>query len=102
LVQPSSKQTQVVTKPPLGRKKSIPLALKRRVWNEYIGENIGKTRCICCKLTDITQLNFSCGHRVSEFNGGELKVDNMRPICGSCNSSMGTRDMDVFIKEYGL
>ncbi len=54
------------------------------------------------KLTDITQLNFSCGHILAEANGGALHVSNLRPICVSCNSSMGTKNMNEFIKEYGL
>ena len=83
-------------------KQSIPLALKRNVWNKHIGENIGKHLCLCCKLTDITQMNFSCGHIISEHNGGELKLNNLKPICVSCNSSMGTKNMDEFMLEYGL
>jgi hypothetical protein len=84
------------------KKKSIPLTLKRKVWNTYIGENIGKTVCLCCKLTEITQLSFSCGHIISEFNGGEIRLDNLKPICVSCNSSMGTTNMDEFIEKFGL
>ena len=84
------------------KKKSIPLSLKRNVWNKYIGEALGKTLCLCCKLTEISQLNFSCGHIISEFNGGKIKLDNLKPICGSCNSSIGTRNMNDFIEEYGL
>ncbi len=84
------------------KKKSIPLSLKRNVWNKYIGEAIGKTLCLCCKLTEISQLNFSCGHIISEFNGGKVKLDNLKPICVSCNSSIGTRNMNDFIEEYGL
>ena len=47
-------------------------------------------------------LNFSCGHIIAEANGGELKLDNLKPICGSCNSSMNTCNMNDFIKKYGL
>jgi len=83
-------------------KKNIPLALKRNVWNKYVGEEIGKTLCLCCKLTDITQMNFSCGHIISESNGGEINLNNLKPICVSCNSSMGTQNMDEFIQNYGL
>jgi hypothetical protein len=83
-------------------KKKIPVTLKRKVWSKWIGEDIGKTKCFCCKLTDITQLSFSCGHIISEFNGGELKLDNLQPICVSCNSSMGINNMDEFIKNYGF
>ncbi len=84
------------------KKKSIPITLKRKVWDFWIGESVGKTKCLCCKLTDITQLNFSCGHIISESDGGPLSVQNLKPICGSCNSSMGTQNMNDFIKEYGL
>lgn len=74
---------------------------KIRVWNKHIGDEIGKTKCLCCKLQDIYQASFSCGHIISEYNGGELKLDNVKPICASCNSSMGTKNMDEYIKEHG-
>lgn len=84
------------------KKKPIPVALKRNVWNKWIGEAIGKSKCMCCKLTEITMLNFACGHIVAEANGGELKLDNLKPICVSCNSSMGTQNMNEYIEKYGL
>jgi len=43
-------------------KKTIPKALKIAVWNKYIGEEIGKAKCSCCNITDITQLKFHTGH----------------------------------------
>ena len=84
------------------KKKAIPVALKRKVWNKWIGESIGKSKCLCCNLTDIAQLNFSCGHIIPESNGGELKLDNLKPICISCNSSMGKTNMNNFISNNGL
>jgi 5-methylcytosine-specific restriction endonuclease McrA len=84
------------------RKKRIPAALKGKLWNKWIGEDIGKSKCICCKLTDITMLNFSCGHILAESNGGELKMDNLKPICKSCNSSMGIMDMNEYIVKFGF
>lgn len=83
-------------------KKSIPIAVKRLVWNKYIGEDIGKSKCYCCKLSSITQLSFHCGHVVAEKNGGDINVDNLRPICQSCNSSMGTINMNDYISKYSL
>ena len=35
------------------KKTTIPKALKIAVWNKYIGEEIGKSKCLCCNLTDI-------------------------------------------------
>ena len=84
------------------KKKSIPLALKRKVWDFWIGESVGKTKCPCCKLTEISQMSFSCGHIIPESQGGKLSVENLKPVCSSCNSSMGTQNMNDFINNFGL
>lgn len=84
------------------KKKSIPLVLKRKIWDYWVGESVGKTKCPCCKLSDITQMNFACGHIIPESQGGNLTVQNLKPICGSCNSSMGTQNMHDFINKFGL
>lgn len=81
-------------------KQKIPAIIKKLVWNTYIGEEIGKSKCVCCKKIDITQLNFICGHVLSEYNGGKVNVENLRPICMSCNLSMGTKNMQDFILNY--
>jgi 5-methylcytosine-specific restriction endonuclease McrA len=79
------------------KKKSISATVKRLVWNTNIGEDIGKTKCMCCKSTDITQMSFNCGHIIAETNGGETIVSNLKPICQNCNSSMGTKNMNEFM-----
>ena len=84
------------------KKKTISHLLKRRVWAEHVGEEVGKTKCMCCSLTDITQLTFVCGHVVAERAGGPTAVDNLLPICHACNSSMGTQNMYEFMLANGL
>jgi hypothetical protein len=84
------------------RKKNIPLVIKRKVWHNCIGKERGTAICPCCNLSEIEQMSFSCGHIQSEYNGGKIEVDNLIPICASCNSSMGTMDYDVFQKRYKL
>ena len=79
------------------KKKTIPSTVKKLVWNTNIGEEIGKTKCLCCRSTDITQLSFNCGHIIAEVNGGNTIVSNLKPICQNCNSSMGTKNMNEFI-----
>jgi len=81
------------------KKRAIPSAVKKVVWNTTIGEEIGKSRCYCCKSTDITQMSFHCGHIKPEAKGGKMIVSNLKPICQNCNSSMGTKDMDEFMKS---
>ena len=78
------------------KKAKITHAMRIVCWNTYIGEEIGKSQCLCCKSNYITQHNFHCGHVVAEANGGKVHVDNLRPICAVCNNSMGTMDMKVF------
>jgi hypothetical protein len=80
------------------KKQAISSTLKRLVWNTHIGEEIGKSKCLCCNTTDITQLSFHCGHIIAEAMGGETNVSNLRPICQNCNSSMGTKNMNDFMK----
>jgi hypothetical protein len=84
------------------KKKAIPKKIKSLVWNKYIGEDNGTGFCLCCKMTKIKQMDFHCGHFISEFNGGEMTVNNLRPICASCNSSMGKSNMDEFITKHKL
>jgi hypothetical protein len=79
-------------------KKSISATMRRKVWDEYIGKKIGEAKCLCCKMTDITQLTFHCGHIIPECKGGEITLSNIRPICSNCNSSMGTINMNDFMK----
>jgi hypothetical protein len=84
------------------RKTTIPPALRKKVWNKWIGEAIGKAKCLCCNHNDISQLEFACGHIVAEFNGGKTELNNLKPICKSCNSSMGTKHMDEYMREFGF
>lgn len=84
------------------KKASIPKALRRSVWNKYIGVTVGQALCPCCKVTKIDQQNFECGHVKAEAKGGLTNLSNLKPICGSCNKSMGTKNMNEFIKIYGF
>ena len=81
------------------KKKTIPSAIKKLVWNKNIGEDIGKSKCYCCKSTDISQTSFHCGHVIAESKGGKTIVSNLKPICQNCNSSMGTKDMNDFMSS---
>lgn len=80
------------------KKKTIPKKIKIMSWNLYIGEDNITGKCYCCNKTTITISDFHCGHYVSEFNGGETHITNLRPICSGCNLSMGKNDMEEFKK----
>ncbi len=83
---------------PKYKKKIISATLKKKVWDKYIGLEIGKTKCLCCNITDIIQMSFHCGHIIAESKGGETNLSNLKPICQTCNLSMGSQNMDEFMK----
>ena len=93
-----SKKFSESKKAPKNKKQPIPKALKRTVWHKWIGEEKGKHKCLCCNISDITQFSFHCGHIIAESKGGELNIKNLKPICELCNKSMGSKNMNEFIK----
>ena len=81
------------------RKKAIPKVVRQNVWNTYMGEYSGKGYCFCCNYTELTSFQFECGHVVSEYNGGDVNVENLRPICSLCNKSMGKKNMVEYMTK---
>jgi len=79
------------------RKATISKVMRANVWDFYIGEEKGIAKCLCCDRSEITQFQFECGHVISEYNGGDTTLENLRPVCSMCNKSMGKMNMDEFI-----
>ena len=98
----TTSMTSATSMPKKYKKKSIPKNIKLNIWNTYIGEDIMKHKCFCCKKITIKIVDFEAGHVLSEFNGGSNEINNFRPICRNCNLSMGTMHMEDYIKKYGL
>jgi hypothetical protein len=99
IVEPvSDNKMQIKTKS--RTKAKIPKALKNSCWNTYIGVDIGRHICVSCNDKYISQHDFHCGHVIAETNGGSLSLDNLRPVCDTCNYSMGTMDMTQFVKTH--
>ncbi len=78
----------------MSSRKNISRSLRALVWNTHIGESIGRAKCKCG--TTISQLSFECGHVIAVANNGSTTIDNLRPICGGCNKSMGTENLHDF------
>jgi hypothetical protein len=84
------------------QKKSIPKILKDLTWQRWIGDDIAKAKCLCCGINEIKMNSFHCGHVISEADGGPTTVDNLRPVCATCNLSMRTQNMEKFKGQHGL
>ena len=83
-------------------KQKIPSTVRNMVWNKYIGSSLKEGLCLCCSSETISTATFHCGHIISESNGGQTIVENLRPICGQCNTSIGKNNMDEFMVKYGI
>jgi hypothetical protein len=83
------------------KKEKIPATIRNAVWCKYIGES-NYSKCFCCNYEPITKSNYECGHVISEKNGGNVHLNNLRPICSLCNKSMGTKNMEKFMETYGF
>ncbi len=84
------------------KKEKIPSTVRKIVWNTYIGKDKTIGNCLCCDAEEISNTNFECGHIKSEKNGGEITIENLRPICGHCNKSIGSNNMDEFMDRYKI
>jgi hypothetical protein len=101
IVKHKKKPTKTIIEKPY-KKQTIPLPIRVKVWNAYIGESCGKSKCMCCGDVDMTPFRFECGHVKSEYNGGDISVQNLRPICSGCNRSMGKKNMIEYMKKNKL
>ena len=83
------------------KRESIPKCVRNALWiNFFKDARVGM--CQCCLREQITIGNFHAGHIIAHANGGETKLNNLTCLCMLCNTSMGTYDLNEFIKKYNL
>lgn len=68
--------------------------LRDEVWYNAFNEPMGN--CFCCK-NEIQIYNFDCGHIVSVHDNGESIIQNLLPICHTCNLDMGITNMNIYM-----
>lgn len=73
------------------KKKTISKKLKEEVWIKHFGEIFSAKCPISWCSHKITVFCFEAGHNIPESKGGRTAIDNLIPICGECNRSMGDR-----------
>lgn len=70
------------------RIKAVIFTAKSAV-REIVFKLHGET-CLCCGATDKICLD----HIIAIKNGGENSIENLQPLCKSCNSSKGAKTID--------
>ena len=76
----------------------IPSNIRQEIWKNNCGKSI-EGECFCC-LDEINIHKFEAGHIKPYHHGGSDTVDNLRPICSSCNKSMTTLHMYEYILKH--
>jgi hypothetical protein len=97
----SSRMFHGVRKKTVYHKKKIPTALRNQVWIQHYGE-IFRAKCptTWC-TTQITPFSFEAGHNIPESKGGPTILENLLPICSTCNKSMGnSHTFDEWCRRY--
>ena len=72
-------------------KESIPKRIRELVWTTYNSETFAHKCFVTWCDNNINVFNFQVGHDIPESKGGTLDIDNLKPICGNCNLSMGNK-----------
>lgn len=81
------------------KKERISKNIRESVWEIYMGK-VYEGKCFTGCGANITIKNFQCGHVKAEALGGKATAENLRPICQSCNMSMGKMDLNEFSKRF--
>jgi len=81
------------------KRRKFPKSVKDAVWGKYIGMNKAEGKCYVCKRT-IHIRDFDVGHNKAVAKGGSDNITNLRPICRSCNLSMGTMSIEAYKQKY--
>jgi hypothetical protein len=72
----------------------ITKKLRKELWKKHFGEMREGMCCICEEK--ITEDNFHSGHIIARAKGGETKLNNLKPICQTCNQDMKIENMDEY------
>jgi hypothetical protein len=73
--------------------RQISKALRKLVWAKCV-DNM----CEICE-DEISEKEFEAGHIVARALGGQINIDNLIPICFTCNRGMGTRNAYEYKKD---
>jgi 5-methylcytosine-specific restriction endonuclease McrA len=77
----------------------IPKPLKLNLWNVHFSPERAYGLCYICS-NQIHISNFEAGHVHPVARGGKNTLENLRPICGTCNKSMGAKNLYDFKNQY--
>ncbi len=82
------------------RKPSIPSGVRDDLWERYFGPETTIGTCFVCGRQLDKRDNYEVGHYISTAEDGTDDIENLRPVCRSCNRSMGKMSIPDFKRKY--
>jgi len=73
----------------------ISTPLRAEVWRAHFGRSTDGF-CVCCRTPLGVLDEWQAGHIIPHAHGGADTANNLKPVCASCNRSMGTEAMTAF------
>jgi hypothetical protein len=88
-------QKGIVPKHFFNNRKKISASLKKTVWQKYFETSLeGQCQFHGCTnrlMLDVIN-SWHCGHIISVHNGGTNDINNIKPLCPSCNYAMSSNN----------
>ncbi len=81
------------------KRRPIDKNTRKLVWEKYFGLKKFSGKCYCCKERVIYKDEFQVGHNKAVSKGGLDHINNLRPICARCNSSMRTMTIEQYKRK---
>jgi HNH endonuclease len=95
---PFEEQEHYVQEKAVKVRTKIPKQVRLEVWNKR-NDGLLEGICYCCGKP-IHFNNFDCGHVISARDGGLDAVDNLEPICRTCNLDMGSINLEEYKRLF--
>lgn len=83
---------------PLNYRTKIPKKIREKIWKDIFNDNMVGNCYVC--MENIRFTDFECGHVISVFYGGTNGLNNLKPVCKTCNNDMGTMNMEEYKKLF--
>lgn len=77
------------------RRERIPASVRKRVWANANDEKSLLGKCFTCERS-LEFTDMECGHVVPLALGGPTTVENMMPVCRTCNRDMGIMHLEAY------
>jgi esterase/lipase len=77
------------------KRQKVGTTFRKIVWQHYLGKESQTGECFLCG-DSINVWNFEVGHDIPHCAGGEVCIENCRPVCTLCNRSQGAKRFEEF------